>query len=60
MTEARRAKGEKTVSLSVFDLSPKVILIASDSIDALLKTVIESVPTLRNDECMYVPSARFL
>ena len=60
LTEARKAKGEKTVSLSIFDLSPKVILIASNSMDALLKTVIKSALTLRNDECMYVLLAQFL
>lgn len=58
LTEARIAKGEKTVSLSTSIICGirSAVLIAGNSIDASLKTATKSARTPRNDECMYVLS----
>ena len=61
LTEARRAKDEKTVCLgrSMLWERLKLMLIASISIDASLKIAINSARLRRNDECMYVVLERF-
>ena len=54
LTDVRRAKEEKTVSSGTFVLFElqTVMLIASNSIDASLKTATKSARLHRNDECM--------
>lgn len=58
LTEARIAKGEKTVCLSRSTICGirSAMLIAGNSIDASLKTATNSARTPRNDGCMYVLS----
>ena len=58
LTEAKRAKEEKTVSLarSMIYETQKEILIVCNSIDASLKIATKSARPHRNDECMYVLS----
>ena len=58
LTEARKAKGEKTVSLGSPSIceTRNVVLISSNSMVVLLKTARKSARTPRNDECMYVLS----